>query len=209
VPYAEPVASDPVSRPGRPRRFSADEELQRLYDAAFEQIRTKGYADVTVADVLAEADMSTRSFYRHFASKDELLASMFRRDADRFADALARRVSTAATPAAAVVTWIDEILGFGSGRPRARRAAVLGSPEAMRALPVGELAHARELLLRPLTDALASGDFTITDAALDASFISAATWEASGQIGFADSRQRDAIRSSVLAFIGRALGVNL
>jgi AcrR family transcriptional regulator len=35
-----------------------------------------------VADILNEADLSTRSFYRHFASKDQLLCALFRREAE-------------------------------------------------------------------------------------------------------------------------------
>lgn len=55
MPYPDVVAiaDEPGSCPGRPRRFAEAEELQRIYDAAFEQIRAK------LADVLAVADIST------------------------------------------------------------------------------------------------------------------------------------------------------
>ncbi len=50
---------------GRPRRFEPADELRRLFDAALVVMQRNGYADVAVADILAEAGLSTRSFYRH------------------------------------------------------------------------------------------------------------------------------------------------
>jgi AcrR family transcriptional regulator len=131
-----------VGRPGRPRRYEEAEELQLLLDAGFAVIGRKGYGDATVADVLAEAGLSTRSFYRHFASKDELLQAIFRRDAERLAAAVTERVEAAPDPAEALRVWIDEILGFGLGRTRAQRARVLVSGEAVRTLAPGELRRA-------------------------------------------------------------------
>ncbi|HEY2811939.1 MAG TPA: TetR/AcrR family transcriptional regulator [Acidimicrobiales bacterium] len=198
--------------PGRPRRYETAEELQLLFDAAFEVMRQKGYQDVTVGDILAAAGVSTRSFYRHFASKEELLAAMFGRDAEQFAAAIARRVDAAPTPRAAVVVWIDEILGFGLGRGRARRAAVLGSPAAMRALPADVLARAGLLLTAPLIGALTAGcaDGTIptVDADRDAASISAIAWDASARLRDNKSRrEQERIRECAIAFVERALGI--
>ena len=72
----------PASRTGRPRRFEAEDELRILLDAAFVVMERNGYADAAVADILREADLSTRSFYRHFESKDQLLCALFRREAE-------------------------------------------------------------------------------------------------------------------------------
>jgi AcrR family transcriptional regulator len=197
-------------RPGRPRRYPADEELQIILDAAFEVMRRNGFEALTVSDILAEASVSTRAFYRHFASKDELLQAMFRRDAERFAAAVAARVGRAPTPRAALETWIDEILGFGLGRPRARRAAVLGSRAAMRSLPPEELRGALDRLIEPLTAVLsagaADGTFTADEPAQDAFLVSAMTWETSSRMAGAAVRDRDALRAALLAFVGRALG---
>ena len=92
-----------------------------------------GYTDAAVADILREANLSTRSFYRHFESKDQLLCALYRREADAAAARLNAKVDAAADPRAALDAWIDEILSFGHHRAKAARLAVLGSPGAMKA----------------------------------------------------------------------------
>ncbi len=124
---------DKTAIAGRPRRFEPADELRRLFDAALVVMERNGYTDAAVADILAEADLSTRSFYRHFESKDQLLCALYRREAERAAERLTARVSAAATPLAALGSWIDEIMSLGFHRRKAARVAVLGSPGAMRA----------------------------------------------------------------------------
>ena len=87
---------------GRPRRFESEDELRILLDAALVVMERNGYADAAVADILREADLSTRSFYRHFESKDQLLCALFRREADAAAARLRAKVDAAATPRAAL-----------------------------------------------------------------------------------------------------------
>ena len=66
----------PSVRAGRPRRFEAADELRILLDAALVVMERNGYVDAAVADIFREADLSTRSFYRHFESKDQLLCAL-------------------------------------------------------------------------------------------------------------------------------------
>jgi AcrR family transcriptional regulator len=201
-----------AGRPGRPRRFDEAQERSLILDAAFEAIRVNGYAAVTVADILGEAGMSTRSFYRHFASKDELLHALFRRDAEQFAAGVTQRVEAAPDPRTALTTWIDEILGFAYDRGRAKRAAVLGSSASRGSLDAEELRRALELLIVSLTTVLVTGaaDGTFTTAAPvdDARHISALAWETSGRMGEAATKaQKAELRAGLLAFVGRALGI--
>ena len=44
------------------------------------------YASATVQDILDEAGLSTRAFYRHFGSKDDLFHALFRREAELVAE---------------------------------------------------------------------------------------------------------------------------
>jgi AcrR family transcriptional regulator len=197
--------------PGRPRRFEAAEEIELIFKAAFEVMRRNDYQEVTVADILAEAGMSTRSFYRHFGSKDELLCAMYRRDAERAAERLTSRVERAASPREALEAWVDEILSFGFNRARARRAAVLGSPGAMRAEGSSDEArHAGGLLTAPLLSILdrgrQDGTFPLADPKSDARMITAFTLDAAG-LSAAGVRQTQAeARRAVLSFTLRALG---
>lgn len=197
--------------PGRPRRYNEVEELERLLDAGFEVIRREGYRSATVADILTEADLSTRSFYRHFAGKDDLFHSLFRREAEQFAARVAARVGDEPDPAAALIVWIDEILGFGFDRRRAGRAAVLGAPAALSSLEPAELNNALAMSTAPLVEILAAGvadgSFTTCDPAADAPLISGLAWDGSTRLkDVRELASKRAVRAALIAFVKRALG---
>ena len=148
----------PATRAGRPRRFESEDELRILLDAALVVMERNGYVDAAVADILREADLSTRSFYRHFESKDQLLCALFRREAEAAAARLRAKVDAAANPREALDAWIDEILSFGHHRAKAARVSVLGSPGAMRAEGYAEeMRHATAVLTAPLEALLRDG----------------------------------------------------
>ena len=113
----------PVVRVGRPRRFESEDELRLLLDAALVVMERNGYADAAVADILREANLSTRSFYRHFESKDQLLCALCRREAEGALLRLEAKVGAAGNPQAALDAWIDEILSFGHHRAKAVRVS--------------------------------------------------------------------------------------
>ncbi|HEY3879753.1 MAG TPA: TetR/AcrR family transcriptional regulator [Trebonia sp.] len=151
-------AGKPLTSVGRPRRFEPQDELRLLFEATLAVMQRNGYADVAVADILAEAGMSTRSFYRHFESKDQLLCALYRHEAEQVAERLTARVSAAANPLAALDSWIEEIMSLGYHRRKAARVAVLGSPGAMRAEGYAdESKRAMKLLITPLEAVLADG----------------------------------------------------
>jgi AcrR family transcriptional regulator len=50
---------------------------RRLLDAMSHTVARKGYADATIADLAAQARVSRRTFYEHFASKDECLIALY------------------------------------------------------------------------------------------------------------------------------------
>ncbi len=163
----------PATRAGRPRRFEAEDELRILLDAALAVMERNGYVDAAVADILREADLSTRSFYRHFESKDQLLCALYRREAEAAVARLQEKVDAAADPRAALDAWIDEILSFGHHRAKAARVAVLGSAGAMRAEGYAdETRRAATLLMAPLqtllAEGVADGSFPLADPVADA-----------------------------------------
>jgi AcrR family transcriptional regulator len=203
----------PATRAGRPRRFESDDELRILLDAALVVMERNGYVDAAVADILREADLSTRSFYRHYESKDQLLCALFRREADAAAARLRAKVDAAATPRAALQAWIDEILSFGHHRVKAARVSVLGSPGAMKAEGyVDEMRHASEVLTGPLEallrDGAADGSFPLADPANDAPLVRSVVWAAAG---LNPAREKATSRTEaarqVRSFCERALGV--
>jgi AcrR family transcriptional regulator len=207
------VTSAPLDsgRPGRPRRLDDAAERDLLLAAGFDTIRRNGFDRVMVADVLAETGLGTRSFYRHFATKDDLLRALFRQDAERFVAALTTNLAEAHSPKAALTLWVEAILEFSRDGPRSRRAAVLGSAAAMRSVGGTELRRATDLILAPLKTVLAAGAsagaFRTVDAERDAAFISAIAWDAASRLrAIKKIDKREELREATLEFIERAVG---
>jgi AcrR family transcriptional regulator len=203
----------PAAGVGRPRRFEPADELQRLFEATLAVMQRNGYADVAVADILAEAGMSTRSFYRHFESKDQLLCALYRHEAEQVGERLTARVAGAASPLAALDIWIEEIMSLGYHQRKAARVAVLGSPGAMRAEGYAdESERAMKLLIAPLRAVLADGardgTFPLADPVSDAPLIQSVVWTAAGLNPFREhARSREEAFRAAQSFCWRALGV--
>jgi AcrR family transcriptional regulator len=188
------------ARPGRPRRFEPEIETQMILDAALAVMQRNGFEDVTVSDILEEAGLSTRSFYRSFESKDDLVRAMYRRDAEAAAQRLRRRVEAAGTPRAAVEAWVDEILSFGYSTAKSQRVVLMGSPAARRVAHYeDESRHAAEVLIAPLLEMLergrADGSLPLAEPGVDAPTIYAM---AMGLVQRASAGDRRLSRSEAL-----------
>jgi AcrR family transcriptional regulator len=172
-----------------------------------------GYVDASVADILSEANLLTRSFYRHFEAKDQLLCALYRREAESAAARLNAKVDAAPSPRAALDAWIDEILSLGQHRAKAARVRVLSSPGAMRADGyVEETRYASKLLMAPLQALLAAGaadgSFPLADPPADADLIRSVVWAAAGLTLSSDgASSRPGMTREVRSFCARALGV--
>jgi AcrR family transcriptional regulator len=70
-----PAAAPNPRRRGRPR-LPPERQRQRLLEAAREELRRSDFGSVRVADVVRSAGMSSRSFYDHFGSKEDLLIAL-------------------------------------------------------------------------------------------------------------------------------------
>ena len=157
-------------------------EERALVDAGLAVLRRSGASGLTVADVLAEAGLSTRAFYRHFASKDELVLAVFEGDNRRTVGALREAVDAATGPRAALEAWIDQTLALAFDPRRARRTLTLWRegvrvrrdfPAEFDAILAGVLAP----LERVLAAGRADGTFPRAEPAADARSIHAVVWE--------------------------------
>jgi AcrR family transcriptional regulator len=152
-----------------------------LVEAALTVLRRQGAAGLTVAEVLAEAGLSTRAFYRHFASKDELLLALFDADNEVVAARVEASINSASDPEAALDAWIDQQLALAYAPRRSKRTQVLSAegrrlqhefPDEFARIEAGVLAP----LERVLEAGRADGSFPHTEPARDARSIHAVTW---------------------------------
>jgi AcrR family transcriptional regulator len=65
------------------------EARERIVSAALAQLAEGGYASATIQAVAARAEVATGSVYRHFPSKSDLFAEVFRRASQREIDVFA------------------------------------------------------------------------------------------------------------------------
>ncbi|MET0628162.1 MAG: TetR/AcrR family transcriptional regulator [Acidimicrobiia bacterium] len=139
-------------------RATSDAERTTILDAALRVMRRNAYAEAQISEILAEAELSTRAFYRHFDSKDDMLMALYRSDADVVARRLQERVAAADSPEDQLAAWIDETLSLGYDRRRANRARMLASDAARRTVAFAEeSARTAGELSAPLRDLLERG----------------------------------------------------
>jgi AcrR family transcriptional regulator len=175
------VAERAAERAVRGPRARAEAEVRALVDAGLRVLRRDGAATLTVAGVLAEAGLSTRAFYRHFESKDELLLAVYEHDALATLRRLGERIDASDDAASAVAAWIDETLSLAYDAPRAARTRVLAAEaRRLQAEYPEEFASIASAQLAPLVDALergrSAGVFPRVDPARDARSIHAVVW---------------------------------
>jgi AcrR family transcriptional regulator len=109
---------------------------RRLLDGMAASIRHRGYADTTVADIVREARTSRRTFYAHFADRQECLVALLYETNERTIAHISAAVDPAAEWAvqarqaiegwiAAVqadppitLSWIRDVPALGEGRAR-------------------------------------------------------------------------------------------
>jgi AcrR family transcriptional regulator len=106
------------------------QERTAILKAAFGLIGRSRDEPVSVQQILDAAGLSTRAFYRHFRSKDELILTMCRTAGDRVAAETAGVLAAAASPANAIEAWIRHQLSVVYDPRRARQTSVLTSWEA-------------------------------------------------------------------------------
>jgi AcrR family transcriptional regulator len=90
-------------------RARAADARERIVRAAIDQLADGGYASATVSVVARRAGVATGSVYRHFPSKAELFAEVFRRAAQREVDAVSEAFDDGGL-AAAVEVFIRRAL---------------------------------------------------------------------------------------------------
>ncbi len=71
------LARLPPGRHGLPREFIAHNQRERLIAGLAEAVAEHGYGGTTIAHITRHAAVSRRTFYEHFASKDECFVAAY------------------------------------------------------------------------------------------------------------------------------------
>jgi AcrR family transcriptional regulator len=95
----------------------ADPFRARLFHGLVESINERGYRDTTVADIVRHAKTSKRTFYAHFASKDDCLLELLDDDNIRTIAAIRAAVDADADWRTQIEQAIDAYVGAIESQP--------------------------------------------------------------------------------------------
>ena len=164
-----------------------------------------------MAAILDAAGLSTRAFYRHFASKDELFLAMLRRDSDAVLRRLRRVSQDDNGPDAQLRAWINCLLGLAY-HPRMRAHVVVLDSDEVRVAKgyreaSAELRADREGVLADiLRRGRDDGSFPLAEPDRDAAAIHAVVDRAFAAPLLGLGPDRELLVGYVLDFALRALG---
>jgi AcrR family transcriptional regulator len=115
-------------------------EVAALLDAARRVISATGTtAKARVADIVAEAGLSNDAFYRHFPSKDALVAALVEDGAERVAAAVGRGMAEEPSAEGRVRRWLESMLGLVDESKATSTLAVLWNSSNLNAsIPTGD-----------------------------------------------------------------------
>jgi AcrR family transcriptional regulator len=156
------------------------EVRERILTAARELISSGGYAEARVTAVADRAGLATGTVYRHFPSKSELFAEVFRRASQREVDAMAEAAGNGDRPA--VERLASGVEAFARRALRGRRLAFALIAEPVDPAVEAERLHFRrsyrDVLESVLEDGIASGELPPQDVETTAAALVGAIGEA-------------------------------
>jgi AcrR family transcriptional regulator len=170
----------------RALRARREREYEALLEAGHRVLLRRGYHQTRVDDIMREAGISTRAFYRFCTGKDDLFLALFDRSNVAAMERLAERVAHHPRPSDQLDVYIDSTLDLAyKDRLRPEVRLFLTVPSELTVKYSREVIACREQLVSLLRDILergrASGDFPSAAPEDDA-------WAISGALGSVMSR---------------------
>ncbi len=97
----------------QPETAADGDDRGSIIEAAYTCLSEPHSGAIPVAAILQRAGVSTRAFYRHFESKDELFLAMLREETDALAERLDRICADVpGGPADQLKAWISDMFGL-------------------------------------------------------------------------------------------------
>ncbi len=193
---------------------NADQERSQLLGAAKEVLDRSGWWGFKVESVLKQARLSTRSFYRHFEKKSDLLLALLERELGGAAVHLRRVTATDVSPSDRVRAYIAATIDMAYVEELAKPSSLFAAhwrellpeyPEAIDRCTQEMIAP----LAEAIEDGLKAGDFVSTDPMADATAIFyLVSGMTADQATLGGRTPRADIEHIVMPFITRAVGLN-
>jgi AcrR family transcriptional regulator len=183
-----------------------------IIEAAYRCLSEPHSGPIPVAAILQRAGVSTRAFYRHFESKDELFLAMLREETDLLAERLDRICADVpGGPVDQVRAWISGMFGLIHDDQTRLHFTVIDSDEVRAAKgyrETREKAHAdrERSLVGILRRGREDGTFPLADPEEDAIAISALISRVLLSQHYQDEEGMRRAQNRVLDFALRALG---
>jgi AcrR family transcriptional regulator len=176
---------------------------ERIVRAALDLVRRGGYRAATVAAVAARARVATGTVYRHFPSKSELFAEVFRVASQHEVDAVAAAMATPGPAADRIAAAVET---FARRALRGRRLAW-----ALLAEPVDPAVESERLVFRQayaslFSASLSEGVFDGSLPAQDPNLVAVALTGAIGEVlTQPHSADEEALVASLVQFCLRSI----
>ncbi|MGW0040199.1 TetR/AcrR family transcriptional regulator [Rhodococcus sp. NPDC003348] len=120
------------------REASYAGEVRRLLDAALEVMRNCGTdSRPRVSDIVAAAGLSNDAFYRHFKSKDALVAAILEDGTERLTAYVGHQMAKEPTPEGQVRRWVEGVLSQCAEDAATTTRAVLWNAGTLSADAIG------------------------------------------------------------------------
>jgi AcrR family transcriptional regulator len=155
---AMPIAADrvperlPRGRHGLPRRFIVHNQRERMLLAVAEAVAEQGFATTTVADIIARARLSRRTFYEHFADKEECFLAAYDTVVEQLLSAVGQAYEQAEGWTQKVHDGLETFLAYLAAEPAFARMCIV---EVVAAGP--EARSRRDAAMRVFVDFLEPG----------------------------------------------------
>jgi len=138
-------------------RHPFNDTRDRIERAAIRLFVDKGVSDTTVRDIARAIDVSEGALYRHFASKEELVWTLFERHYVAFAHQLKTLADREGTARAKVTAMIQEFCRAHDENPTLFRFLLFVQHGQLSKLGPEDLTPV-QVMCDVLTDAIASGE---------------------------------------------------
>jgi AcrR family transcriptional regulator len=156
--------SDQAERAGRKPRADAERNRIRLLDAAKVAFAEKGSA-ASLDEIARAASVGIGTLYRHFPTRDALIAAVYRNETDQLVAAAARLAETH-PPVAALREWLLLFVDYMAAKQGVAEAlnSIVGGGSELRA---ASSAQAKQAIAALVDAAVASGDISLDIDPLD------------------------------------------